>query len=165
MHRCLALISVVVFSGAAVAQTDSTRGRVHGIVFDSVTRTPIVRATVQMVLASDPSKLAFTVESNERGEYSIGDITPGRYIIGFQHEALDTLALNAPLRLADVATNSNSTIDLAVPSPATIVASVCHSTPADSSGLVIGMLRDARTRMPLDTGYALARWSELLIES
>jgi hypothetical protein len=52
--------------------------------------------------------------------------------------------------------------DLAVPSPRRIVASLCRrGADADSTGLLIGLLRDARTGMPVDTGGVEARWNEL----
>jgi len=148
----------------ARAQSDSTRGEVRGIVYDSVARAPIKGAWVQLALSASPSERAYSATTNERGEYAIAGIVPGRYVAGFQAEALDTLALNTPLRVVDVAAGVHTRLDLGVPSSATIVERICRTHESDPSGLVIGMLRDARTGDPLDTGNVIARWSELIIE-
>jgi len=162
--RALACSALVFLPAVSLAQTDSTRGEIRGVVYDSVARQPLSGAIVQLVVASDPARSVSSTETNMKGEFVISGIPAGKYIIGFQHAALDTLALLAPMRLIDVASGARREISLAVPSPKTIVTAVCHSPPDDSSGLVIGLLRDARTGLPLDTGYALGRWSELIIE-
>ena len=162
--RALGCSALIFLPALSRAQTDSTRGEVRGVVYDSVARRPLSGAVVQLVLASDPARSISSVETNVRGEFVIGALVAGKYIIGFQHAALDTLALLSPMQLVEVTPGGRREVSLAVPSPRTIVTAVCHSPPDDSSGLVIGMLRDARTGLPLDTGYALARWSELIIE-
>lgn len=154
------------FPAAALAQADSSgRGEVFGTVYDSVARAPVVGAAVQLVSATSPAQGAYSATTDARGQFTVSGVSPGRYVIGFQHEALDSLALTSPLRALDVRAGERAQVDLAVPSPERIVASLCHSTPADSTGLVIGMLRDARTARPLDSGSVLARWSETIIDA
>jgi hypothetical protein len=161
----VALALVLVLPVVARAQADSpSRGEVFGTVYDSVGRIPLRDAVVQMVLAASPGQDSYTATTDARGRYVISSVRPGRYVIGFQHQALDSLALESPLLPVDVRAGERTRADLAVPSPGRIVASLCRrGAETDSTGLLIGMLRDARTRMPLDTGGVEARWNVLEI--
>jgi hypothetical protein len=161
----VAVSLVLSFPGAARAQADSaSRGEVFGTVYDSVARTMVVGATVQLVSPTNPGQDIHGATTDSRGRYVIPGIPPGRYVIGFQHPALDSLALESPLQLVEVRAAERTRADLAVPSPRRIVASLCgRGADADSTGLLIGLLRDARTGMPVDTGGVEARWNELEI--
>jgi Carboxypeptidase regulatory-like domain len=163
--HAVALLLLVAIPSGARAQADSVRrGEVFGTVYDSVARRVVEGATVQLVLPSNPGVDSYMATTDARGRFLISGVRPGRYVIGFQHPALDSLALESPLRAVDVRAGERTKADLAVPSPARIVASLCRQgASADSSGLVIGMLRDARTRLPVDTGGVAASWSELSI--
>ena len=62
------------------------------------------------------------------GKVRVEGVTPGRYLIGFQHEALSAFRVEAPARRLDVpasatAADSNVVIDLAMPSAAELRAS------------------------------------------
>ena len=160
----LPVVLVLLMPAVAGAQADSaSRGELSGTVYDSVARAPLVGATVELVEASDPSKLR-SVVSDGRGQYRIGGLEPGRYLIGFQHYVLDSLALNTPTRLVEIRSGERAIIDLAVPAPATIVTAVCGASgAADSTGLLLGMLRDAKTKLGFDTGSVRASWQELTL--
>ncbi|MEX2152100.1 MAG: carboxypeptidase-like regulatory domain-containing protein [Gemmatimonadaceae bacterium] len=145
---------------------DASRGEVAGTVYDSVARSAIVGAIVQMVSAADPSRPVYSATTDARGRYLITGVEPGRYVAGFFHAALDSLALNSPLRAFNVVAGKRASVDLAVPAPATIATAFCgHSGRADSTGVLIGVLADARTRRPLDSGEVQARWHEFVLDS
>lgn len=149
------------------AQADTTsRGEVFGTVYDSVARAPVAGAIVQLVFAAKPEMAVFSATTDSRGRYSIAGIPPGRYVGGFDHIALDSLGLDAPLRLVDVRAGERNAFNLAVPSPSTIVRQACgQSGKADSTGLLIGLLRDARTGNPLTQGTVNAHWQEFVLDS
>src|ERR1041385_8591844 len=69
--RVLACSSLLVLPVMSRAQTDSTRGDVRGVVYDSVARQPLSGAIVQLVLASDPARSVSSVETNMKGEFVI----------------------------------------------------------------------------------------------
>jgi len=145
---------------------DASRGEVAGTVYDSVARSVVVGAIVQMVSAADPSQQLYSATTDLRGRYLITGVLPGRYVAGFLHAALDSLALNSPLRAVDVVAGKRASLDLAVPAPATIAAALCgNSGRADSTGVLIGLLVDARTRMPFDSGEVQAHWHEFVFDS
>lgn len=168
MLKGVAVLGVFVLVPALLhAQArDVSRGEVAGTVYDSVTRSPVVGATVQMVSASDPSQQTYGATTDGRGRYLITGVPPGRYIAGFEHAALDSLALRSPIRPFDVVAGKRANVDLAVPAPATIATALCgQSGRADSTGVLIGHLIDARTRAQLDSGEVQARWHELVLDS
>jgi hypothetical protein len=166
MIRYGALVIAFLFPATAAAQADTSgRGEVVGTVYDSVARSPVRGATVQLVSVASPEQHAYSAITDAKGDFTISGVAAGRFVIGFQHEALDTLALNTPMRVVDVRAGERTRADVSVPAPAQIVAALCHSNPADSTGLIVGMLRDARGRDLLTSGSVLARWSDLIIDS
>ena len=161
MHKSIAcgLLLLALASGAAAQQT----GDVSGTVNDSVGRAPLRGAIVQMVPPAGTPLLTATTDA--RGRYTITGAPPGRYFIDFAHSVLDSLALEPPLRNVAVRAGETSRLDLAVPSPGTIVTQTCRSAPVDSVGLLFGMLKDSRSQVGLDSGEVIARWFELVIDT
>lgn len=153
------VVLLVVASTSAAQQT----GEVGGTVYDSVGRAPLRNAVVHMVPPAGAPLYSATTDAH--GRYSIRGVPPGRYFVEFQHHVLDSLALEPPLRSLEVHAGETTTQDLAVAAPATIVASTCKTSPADSTGLFFGMLRDSRTQMGLDSGQVTVRWFELVIDT
>ena len=125
--RKLGLISLLMTLPAVCrAQADSAaRGEVFGTVYDSVGRVNVVGATVQLVSPTNPGRDIHSATSDARGHYVIPGVSPGRYVIGFQHQALDSLALESPLQAVDVRAGERTRADLAVPSPRRIVGALC----------------------------------------
>jgi len=138
-------------------------GSVAGTVYDSVARAPVANAVVQLVAAQNPAVVR-SATSDDRGRFAIDSVLPGQYVIGFQHDALDSLALNSPLVAVDIRSGQRSRVDLAVPPPARIIAALCGVSAAkDSTGLILGLLRESRGQ-PLDTGIVQSMWQELTID-
>jgi hypothetical protein len=148
------------------AQADTTgRGEVYGTVYDSVARRPVVGAVVQIVSATNIATQAYSAVTDERGRYVVTGMTPGSYISGFHHSALDSLALEPPLRRLTIAAGKRVRLDLAVPSARTIVTAFCgHDGTADSTGVLLGVMRDARTNAFIDSGTVQARWQDLVLD-
>lgn len=157
---------VLLIPAVGMAQTDTTaRGGVGGVVWDSIARAPLGGAVVQMMDPDHPERL-HSVTADAKGRYAFTGLEPGRYLIGFQHLRLDSLALDTPTRLVDVRAGERARLDLAIPSAPSINAAVCGSNGmADSTGLVIGMLRDASTGEVLMTGTVQVAWQELILQN
>jgi hypothetical protein len=147
------------------AQADTSRGAVEGTVYDSLVKRPIVGAVVQMVNAALPSGSVLSAATDARGQYAIRGVYPGRYLMGFVDAALDTMALDVPTVAVDVRAGQTTRVDLATPSPVSIITSACRVQAKDSTGLLIGILRDAGSSLNRTSGRVEARWADLVIDN
>jgi hypothetical protein len=150
---------------AAMAQTDTTaRGDVRGTVYDSIAHAALSGPVVQMMDPEHPGRVQ-SVTADAKGRFAFTAVVPGRYLVGFQHPRLDSLALETPTRVVDVRAGETAKVDLALPSSASVNAAVCGSTGlADSTGLVIGLLQDASTEDVLTTGTVQVAWQDLVLQ-
>jgi hypothetical protein len=161
------LLLVVLLARPATAQVLDTTHRVpgaavSGVVRDSVARIPLAGATVQLVVAGNVASLVRTAVSDSMGRFTLGDVPGGRYMLGFFHPALDSLGVDAPMREVYVEGERPVRADLAIPSPARIRAAICGPRPAlDSSGVLIGVVRDAHDGAPAAGVTVTGEWLEL----
>ena len=137
-----------------------------GTVFDSAAGTPLAGAVVQLVRVdqSGAPTWATATLTNERGSYRIAGVTPGRYLIGFQHEALSAFRVEAPAWRVDVSANttaadSNVVVDLTTPSAAELRASLCDSN-EQAGGVIAGRVADGRTGAALEGAVVTVEWSD-----
>ena len=139
----------------------ATLGGVHGVVYDSLTRRPLAGATVQSVRASD---LAWgrTATADSSGTFRIDSLPPGRYFVGFSHPLLDLLQVAVTPRVVEVGPGDAVRVDLGVPDLARVRPVVCGTAqaPADSSGLLIGRVRDAADDAPVAHASVVLTWTE-----
>ena len=141
-------------------------GSVAGTVYDSVTARLIAGALVQILPATDLTAQVRSATSNARGVFVIDSLAAGRYLMAFAHAALDTLALASQRVVVEVRAGSRTTVALTVPSVPTIRAAFCGAAfrqSADSSGVLLGRIRNARTRLILLDGFVETRWQELIL--
>ncbi|HLA14880.1 MAG TPA: carboxypeptidase-like regulatory domain-containing protein, partial [Gemmatimonadaceae bacterium] len=156
--RLLPLL-VVLLAPSALAQQTGTA--VSGVVHDSIARQPLAGAAVQLVTDSLTSFIR-TAVSDSLGRFALGDVPPGRYKLGFLHPLLDSLGVDAPLIEVRVEGRQAIRADLAIPSPARIRAAICGPKPAlDSSGVLVGVVRDARGGAPTSGVTVTGEWLEL----
>lgn len=149
----IALVSCVARLHAQVVVT--------GTVTDSVNHRPLAGALVQV--AESNTRIAKSATSDSLGVYRIDSIAPGEYIIGFFHPILDSLGIDLSPRRLTVQTATEQRADLAIPSAATITRQLCPaSVNRDSTGMLLGHVRDADSRMPRP-GTVTVLWMELLI--
>jgi hypothetical protein len=150
---------------AAAQPPAGPRASVTGTVFDSIGRKPIAGATIELVSGDSPAARPFTATSDASGRFSIDGVPFGRYLAGFFHESLDSLGLEAAPRRVDVRVSSQK-IDLATPSIPTIIANLCAAgTGSDSTGVMIGHVRDTETRAPIGGASIIAEWGETVIDA
>jgi len=153
----LALIASLLASSVARGQATTVTGRV----IDSVSHRPLAGAVIQ--LAADTSRSVKMATSDSLGVYRIDDVAPGTYIIGFFHPALDSLGIDLSPKHFTVAAVREQQVDLAIPPAEKVEAQLCRASAAkDSSGLLLGHLRDAETGMPRQ-GTVTVMWMELTI--
>lgn len=139
---------------------------VRGSVYDSVAHAPLALATVQLVSADDPAKFARSVAADSIGRFSFADVPAGRYMLGFYHPRLDTLGVDAPAREIRVAGRRSVDADLGVPGAARLVRGICGDRPSgEISGVLMGVVRDARSREPIGNVTVAGEWFDLLLSA
>jgi hypothetical protein len=168
MATCAALVLASGSAGRLVAQV-STATRTHnvdGIVFDSVARVPLVAAVVQVVSLDSPNQMT-TDTSDSNGRFRFVNLPSGRFVIGFYHEALNSLGLDAPQRSFELtATKPGATVDLAIPSGAVVRALRCGGDSAERrDGLLAGMVRGAKDGVAVDSATVVVEWLAIARDS
>jgi hypothetical protein len=137
---------------------------ITGVVRDSVARKPLAEALVQLVSSDDPAKFVRTSVSDSLGRFAIADVPVGRYTIGFFHPMLDSLGLEAALRALYVGSSDQPVkADLGIPSASRLRAAVCGKERPDSSGVIIGIVRDAETGNPIPGVTITGEWLEFAL--
>lgn len=128
---------------------------------------PLGGAVVQaaFVAQSGAASRTFTAITDATGFYRIVGLPSGRFAIGFQHDALNALGLEAPLRAFELAADTNVTVDLAIPSGAAVRAQRCGEAARGSTdGMLAGYVLDARTNAPLGGASVLVNWVEVEVD-
>ena len=160
------LLPVGLFALPVAAQTPDTSRRasgaiVSGSVYDSLARTPLAGAVVQVVDAESPSRFGRTVLSDSLGRYTLADVPIGRYRVGFFHPMLDSLGVEPPLREVQVEDQGPVRADLAIPSPGRLRAAICGAQSTSDAGVVFGTIFGARDRAPVPKVSVTGEWLEL----
>jgi hypothetical protein len=161
----LALFALATSRSSAQTPSDTPAApgaTITGVVRDSIARAPLAGAIVQLVAADGADRAGRTVMADSLGRFTIGDVAAGRYALGFFHPMLDSLGLEPTLREVTVAERQSVRADLGTPSPARLRAAICGAQAlADSSGIVVGIVRDARDGEPAASAEVLGQWTEL----
>ncbi len=155
----------VAAQSTAVAAARDTAGSatISGVVFDSLTSRPLADALVQVVARGD-DRGAWSTSSDADGAFEIVGIPRGLFLVGFMHPALDSLGLVVTPRTLDVADDVPIHMDLAIPSASTIRRLLCGSARStDSTGLILGFIRDADTGAPLGGASTVLIWTEIVV--
>ena len=157
LHRRLRSLFLALLLPAASLRAQTT---VVGTVTDSVGHHPVVGALVQL---AGSGSFVRTTSSDSLGAYRIDDVPPGKYLVGFFHPTLDSLGIDLSPKQVTVVAGGEQRMDLAIPPAQRIAAQLCQGTKdRDSTGLLIGHLRDADTRQPRK-GSVTVLWVELTI--
>lgn len=165
--RFRVLLFVFLVARLAAAQAPDTTHRtpgatVSGVVRDSVARTPLAGAMVQLVAADGLAGFARTAVSDSLGRFTLSDVPNGRFTLGFFHPLLDSLGVEPPLRAVYLEDHRSVSIDLATPSTSRLRAAVCGTRAApDSGAALVGVVRDAQTRAPVAGATVTGEWLEV----
>ena len=156
-----ALFALLVLSPSPVA---AQRATVFGTVYDSLNGQPLAGARVQ-VGSTDLHGAVLGATTDSQGRFRMDRVRPGEYLVAFTHPFLDSLGLEVPPRTLSI-TEETAQLQfaLAIPTMLAIRAQLCPATPAiDSSGLMLGFLRDADTDAHLDSGAVFLEWTEVVV--
>jgi hypothetical protein len=137
---------------------------VSGTVFDSVRMAPLWDAVVRVVNAESPADAPVTASTDSLGRFALGALPTGRYVATFSHPAVDALGVQAPTYVVVVADSTSVALPMATFSAGSVRAVHCGpQAVGDSTGVVVGFLRDARDRLPVAGGAITARWVEVVV--
>jgi hypothetical protein len=159
------------FGTMASAQSASTH-IVRGTVFDSVRGAPLAGAIVQAVLADttpgriaiDPRAKPFVAISDGEGHFELKGLPSGKFLLAFQHDALDALGIESPVRLANLERDTIVAFNLAIPSPLTVRNLVCAAAgDTTAETMLAGYIVDAGGA-PLTGGKVDLQWNELEVK-
>ncbi|MEO5588995.1 MAG: TonB-dependent receptor [Gemmatimonadaceae bacterium] len=132
---------------------------VTGVVQDSISRTPLAGALVQLAAADDPSRFGRTVPSDSLGRYSLEDIPAGRYTIGFFHPLLDSLGIEPTLREVRIDGVNPVRVDLSTPSTTRLRKAICGAQ-SRTGAVILGVVRDAGDGSPIPGVAVTGQWLE-----
>lgn len=142
--------------------TASDTASVAGTVYDSLSRSPLAGAIVQLVSLSNSAE-TYAARTDSAGAFAIPRVQQGQYLIGFLHPALDSLGLSPSQLPLTVIAGHVSRTALAIPSPRSVRAAICYPAARDSTALLVGTVRDADTDAPVPDAVVLAFWDEIVI--
>jgi hypothetical protein len=164
MRIQIASALLVLYATAAHAQRGTAR--LEGTVTDSAHGRPLAGATV-LITKNTPEPAAwYSVTTDDRGRYRLDTLAAGRYSVGLWHPILDSLELSLPSRPIQLADGQQATVDLWLPSGATLRAMTCPGVVLPpGTGVLQGRVLDAdsATDQPLVGAVVAIRWSDLTI--
>ena len=156
--------SICAVARSADAQTNH-RGRLEGLVTDSVHTRPLAGARVVALAADARPDTRRTASTDSLGRYRLDSLPPGRYLVGLESPLLDSLEITIPAREATVTEGAVATADLALPPAAKLRSAVCSgATLPDDRGVLYGHVVDAATEAPLAGAVVTVAWRELTVD-
>lgn len=174
MFRALPLTALAVAFAAAehtvhgqTAPAPLPAARVSGVVYDSIAMRGLPGALVQLALVPAPGTIAAvrSTVTDTAGRYDFDGVGQGTYLLGFQHVAVDSLGLHAPVHRLDVRTTSSVSVAMATPSLPSIIRTVCgRDGNRDSLAVLLGSVRHARSDTPVPGAFVSLRWGEVVLE-
>jgi hypothetical protein len=151
----VALGALVLVAHTAAAQADPSRGRIAGVVFDSlVSNAPLSGAEVS-VDGTDRSAV-----TDAKGRFTIDSVAAGRAVVRFYHATLDSLGFSAAPVAIVVPVSGAVQARLSTPSPTTVHTRLCAGPQPQSTGVLLGRVRNVDGRAPMPNAEVTVRWSE-----
>ena len=154
----------ILLAGASVAQAQRGTARLEGTVVDSLHGKPLAGATVLVTRNTEPAAW-FNATTDERGRYRLDTLLAGRYSAALWHPILDSLELTLPSRTIEIQEGQRATLDLALPSGATLRAGSCPGVELPpGTGALGGRVTDADSERPLAGATVAVLWSDLTVD-
>jgi len=143
------LLALLAASSPAGAQT------LRGVVYDSLfARAPMAGASVVV------EGFAQSATTDRRGRFTLEGIAEGTHRLTFNHPALDSARVSAPIYRVTVPKGGLRNLQLATPSFATTSRYLCGTTLDSASTIVLGRVRAAEDGRPLAGATARVEWWE-----
>lgn len=160
------MVCTFIATGTSKAQgrTDVRDSGIRGTVFDSIAGRPLSGASVEVAAVSS-AHAPWTTTTDSAGQYRVSGLPAGQYSIGFYHDALTALGLDAVTRTIDLAADTDARVDLAIPSSAMVRALRCGKSDDYAQGMLVGFVRDAENHAPIAGTKAIVHWRAFALDS
>ena len=139
---------------------------VRGLVFDSLRSQPLAGAFVRLTDGAS-AKPARTAVADAQGHFEFDSVSPGPYVLSFEHSALDSIGFSGVTeRISVDPAAPRAAVVLAIPSFATLWRAACGSevVPHDS-GFIFGTTRAAADQHVVAGARVHLRWITLETDS
>lgn len=168
MHKhlaCLILAASSAVSGLNAQTVLLRNGRgaasvvVRGVVFDSLTMSPVANATVWLPGGTQ------TTNADDKGRFELDNVPRGRQFLAFSNPSLDSLGLGTLGTQVEV-TGDGLPVRLTTPSFRSVWSLLCTNVVQASSGdsgIVWGTVRDANSYTRLNGATAGFSWYDLRV--
>ncbi len=131
-------------------------GSIIGAVLDSLHDAMLLNAHVSVV--GLPARHAVTTAG---GLFRIDSVPPGKYVLELSHPVLDSLGIRVLSDSIPVVEGTVETVELAIPSVHTVIASVCSAAKLKfGPGVILGRVLDADTGDPATGSEVSVAWME-----
>ena len=155
------ILPALAHAQASVATARAPGAILGGAVRDSVAREPLAGALIQLVSTDSLPRFGRTVTADSLGLFTLGEVPMGRYVLGFFHPILDSLGVEPTLREIVVDGRTALRVDLSTPAPERLRAAICAGSTPPASGVLIGVVRDARSGAPVSGATVAGEWLEM----
>ena len=154
----------------AVAMAQAPGAGLQGTVIDSVRHGPLAGARVVVTRNVGPDSVGLTREflakTDATGHFAFPALAPAVYLVTVEHPWLDSTGLEVAAQTVDLRERRSAMVSLATPSGATIRSTFCRLSAGDTtSGLVEGVVRDARTDRPVAAAKILFEWNDFTADA
>ena len=157
-------LAVLLAAPLAAQGSQSPLHVVYGLVFDSVAQAPLVGAVVQ-ITSRETTGPVYSSTTDSTGHFRIAELPLGQFLIGFYHDALTALGLDAPLRTFELAADTNVTIDLGVPSGLAVRTLRCgRDSTKDRDGMLAGFVRTAGDNAVRSGATVTVEWRAIALD-
>ncbi|HUR00321.1 MAG TPA: carboxypeptidase regulatory-like domain-containing protein [Gemmatimonadaceae bacterium] len=129
---------------------------ISGTVYDSLAGRPLAGADIMLGGNAPP------IMTDSLGNFSASGLTPGVYQVGVFHSRLDTLDLALASAPFSAAAGPN-TVNLAIPSAATLIARHCGRAARKNEALITGKVESIETMRPVAGADVSLAWTEVTL--
>ena len=128
-----------------------------GIVYDSLHDEPVRGATV---IVAGTTRQTVT-DSNGMYRFDVDSLPEGVATVGFFMASMDSMGITPPVRQIGIHHGESALLDLGVPSMRTVLRVICRDSASEGKGLMMGVVRNADTDVPLVGALVVVMWTDI----
>jgi len=140
-------------------------GSLQGAIREQVGTRSVRSAYVSLVRVESESSRTINARPDDRGQYRLDSLLPGRYFVQVSSPTLDSLELSLPPERIEIAAGKSSRFDFTLPSGTKLRDAVCQGLHlAEGKVVVAGRALNADTDKPLPGADVVVAWIHNFID-